>query len=438
MDTTTNPTDQTVELEKVATISIPEWRMDEFKSRFGKLQKKARKLGVAEPKYVVIREFNKSFSHHPITDEKLTFPLIIKFFEIEVQGKPPKFAGWKFVATIEHLGEDNIIKTVPGEEDLSIKYRHDPNTCDHCHKIRSRKSTYIVRHEDTNEEKRIGSTCIKDFLGHSSPEHVAQMCAYLWNVISESEDCEGFGGGSFSWSIGAATWLTVTAAIIRTSGWKSRGQAKNEEEMGMGGGAATADIANEYVFGKGKEAEKLRKEVPLTDDDKRIGEEALAWAKTIDPNTPSDYLHNLLVIAKREEFGIGHLGLASAMVFSYLKEVNRIEEKKRLEKVTGESEFISEVGKRVEMTARVIGVYPKESDWGLQTIVKFIVNGKDRAVWFASGEPGYKLGEEVKVKATVKKHSEYKGTKETTLTRVFCLEMIEEANTMMKTAEEKK
>jgi hypothetical protein len=430
MTTTNNEFDS---LEPVGTFTIPEWRMDEFKSRFTKLQKKARKLGVAEPTFTVIKEFTKSYTFHPITDEKLTFPLVLTFFEIELEGKPPKFAGWKFVATIEHLGEDNIIKTIPGEESLSMKYRTDSNTCDHCHKIRSRKSTYIVRHEETGEEKRIGSTCIKDFLGHSSPEHVAQMCAYLWNVINEAEDCEGFGGGRFDWGISIAHWLTVSAAIIRTSGWKSRGQVRNESEMGMGGGSATADIANEYVFGKGKSADQLRRDIPLTDGDTEIAAKAREWAITIDPNTSSDYLHNLLVIAKRDELKIGHLGLASAMVFSYLKEVNKLEEKKRLEQVTGVSEHISEVGKRLEMTVRVIGVYPKESDWGLQTIVKFIVNGKDKAVWFASGDPGYKLGEVVKVKATVKKHTEYQGTKETSLNRVTCIEMVEEANTMMKT-----
>jgi len=419
--------DMNEDLEKVATISIPEWRMEEFKARFAKLQKKAVKLGVTQPEYVVVKEFTRSFSNHPITDEKLTFPLVIKYFEIEVQGQPPKFAGWKFVATIEHLGEDNIIKTIPGEEDLNMKYRTDPNTCDHCHKIRSRKNTYIVRHMESGAEKRIGSSCIRDFLGHESPEHVAQMCAYLWSLIKESEEFDGFGSGiGFSWSVSAAHWMTVTAAIIRTLGWKSRGQVKNESEMGMGGGSATADIANEYVFGKGKSAEQLRREIPLTDEDTQTAAESLEWAKQIDPDTTSDYLNNLRVLAKREAFGMGHLGLGSAMVYSYLREKNRLEEKKRLEQVTGVSEHISEVGKRVEMIVRVIGVYPKESNWGLQTIVKFIANGKDKAVWFASGEPGYKLGEVVKVKATVKKHSEYQGTKETTLNRVTSLEVIED------------
>lgn len=63
MTTTNNEFDN---LEPVGTFTIPEWRMDEFKSRFAKLQKKARKLGVAEPTFTVIKEFTKSYTFHPI------------------------------------------------------------------------------------------------------------------------------------------------------------------------------------------------------------------------------------------------------------------------------------------------------------------------------------------------------------------------------------
>src|SRR5690625_198855 len=85
--------------------------------------------------------------------------------DVTVSGQPPKFAGWSIVARVDALPNDSfVVVNAPGVDETIDSSGYTVGTCDHCQINRYRKETYVVRHEDGNE-RFVGSTCLKDFLG---------------------------------------------------------------------------------------------------------------------------------------------------------------------------------------------------------------------------------------------------------------------------------
>ncbi len=56
--------------------------------------------------------------------------------------------------------------------------------------------------------------------------------------------------------------------------------------------------------------------------------------------------------------------------------------------------------------------------WGPSTLVKFLDDAGNVLTWFASGDQDYVPGARVTIDGTDKKHSDYKGVRETALSRV--------------------
>ena len=164
--------------ETTKTFLIPDVMLYKLEDHVTQLQKRAHKLNLTP---IAIVELSRT-SH---TVEGVTFDLL----EIELEGQTPKLNGWEFVATIEHgttpEGEViNVIRAMP-DKNVPVKFRTRDKLCDHCRANRTRKHTYIVRNETTNDWKQVGSTCLRDYVGHKDAKRVA---AYLQSCIEFFED----------------------------------------------------------------------------------------------------------------------------------------------------------------------------------------------------------------------------------------------------------
>ena len=65
----------------------------------------------------------------------------------------------------------------------------------------------------------------------------------------------------------------------------------------------------------------------------------------------------------------------------------------------------------------MLAVIEREGDYGLTTILKLADESDNILTWFASGSKSYQKGDKVSLKATIKKHDEFKGVKQTVITR---------------------
>ncbi len=241
------------------TYLVPEVKITSLVKALDSMIRRAVKLGVETCSYKLGTTVDKPYETHfsvdqgryvrtrfeGTADELVTLERkgkisYYRFQNVTIAGPNPVLAGWEFVATLQHLRDEetgkaiNLLRSRPSFEGKipdSFKTAESTN-CDHCGQRRFRNDTYLVRNVTTGAWKQIGSTCIKDFLGGIDPRVVASILEWFLEterLCSEGdEDGEQTHHGVARHSLRHA--LAVAAAIIRQEGWTS---AKKAEEFGF-------------------------------------------------------------------------------------------------------------------------------------------------------------------------------------------------------------
>lgn len=173
-----------------------------------------------------------------------------------------------------------------------------------------------------------------------------------------------------------------------------------------------------------------------TAEDRELAVRVAAWMKTLaDKPDASDYEHNLGVYGQIERVHAKGLGLVASAVASFRREQTRRVETQRAQTA---SKHVGVVGARQDFHVRLVGRWETEGSYGVTHIHKFeVVDGPDagaRLTWFGSSalrieartlEPG----DTCWVRTTIKKHVEYKGVKETQISRATLIPDPETAKT---------
>lgn len=84
------------------------------------------------------------------------------------------------------------------------------------------------------------------------------------------------------------------------------------------------------------------------------------------------------------------------------------------------NEYTGEIGKRQDFDVTCTKTLGIEGNYGVRTMVKFADPDGRIIIWWATGEVELEVGKQYRIKATVKKHEEYKGWKQTIVTRAKC------------------
>jgi hypothetical protein len=387
---------------------IPLHRFDHLADTIVKLNRRAIKLGCAPITITKGREFIKDVTtlNGPETHK-------VRFCKAALQGDAPVLNGWKLIGTIQHLEEVGaILRAVPGEV-IPEQYRGAEPGCDHCRANRRRLDTFIVRHQD-GTVKQVGRDCLADFLGHDNPHDLAR---YAELVALAGEACcaeEKDRGGSSTWLFDVVEFLAYCAVAIRQNGWTSRKDAA--EVLGR---TSTADQASALMFpipGYQVPAEDYP-----TDQDRREAEAAVVWAKDLNPT--NDYEHNVKAYAESGLMDLRAVGIVASMTPGYRRELEKQLETKR----SANSQYVGTVESReVFRDLTVLARIGIESQYGIAWLTKFLDPAGNTLIWFGTGvyrdqegrDQVFEIGKSYTVKATVKEHAEYKGSKQTKVNRV--------------------
>jgi hypothetical protein len=117
-------------------------------------------------------------------------------------------------------------------------------------------------------------------------------------------------------------------------------------------------------------------------------------------------------IVESGEYGAYRYNLDHSLIEDYVKDIND----KYLASIAPETRFIGEVGDKVSFEA-ITGkcVVCFDTQWGVSFIYKFTTAEGDTLVWKTSKD--LDLDNPINIKGTIKDHKEYRGVKETELTR---------------------
>lgn len=392
------------------TYAIPLENLGAFATKMKAMRARADKLGLEPPTYTT--------KGHGV-EEKFTpyGNVTVEVAYIEVEGKAPRFDGWVATAVIDMEDHPHLVHTF-GDFQADALLHLVPNHCDHCGFVRNRKKLVQVQHED-GTRKIVGSTCLGDFVGHTSPQALA-----AW--MSELSELDGFCGGladdlsKVEAQADPKRTLALVSAIIRVIGWKSKGQAKEESSL------STADAVEDFSGGRNAPTpETLRKRwgvssIDVTDDDMLAAEAALAWAQSIDlASETSDYLRNLRIVAGRDVWRQKDMGLGISMVSAHQRHLAHLAEKAREAAATAKSEWVGTPKVREHFDRLTVDrVRYFDGDYGLRILVSMHDDDDNVIVWWATRSADWIVdGMVLAGKCTVKEHSTYNGTKQTLVQR---------------------
>ncbi len=384
-------------------IEVDATKFPLFVKAFDRLIARARKLGCTLPSFEVVSVFSRLH----FTKAEKGLPLCIGGSEVKsvvVSGPRPKFAGWSLVATLEPFdGGVNLIRSIPGAGELDASFRAGTQ-CDHCNKSRNRSATFVVRHED-GRTMRVGRQCIGDFLGGQSPESIALEFALANDCASFGDDEEFSSGGSAPTVYPLVPFVALVIREICTNGWVSRKVAGERCVM------ASADAALDRFIGNPFKG--IRPEVP-NEEEISSAKAAIAWTAALEGT--SDFDHNIKSIALSGNATGRTIGMAAAIYGAHQRFLEREVARREFARASADSAHVGAVKARLDLVLSVTSVFTAESDFGVTHIHTMVDASGNVFKWFASSGC-LKIGETYSVRGTVKGHGEYKGRKETILTR---------------------
>jgi hypothetical protein len=386
---------------------IPAQNVQNLTDQVAELNKRAEKLGVEPVRLIphgteVERRTNQA---------KVEYDFVWHLYEIE--GTTPKLAGWTLVAAIERLGDENLVRCVPGQT-CPVEYRQARTDCDHCKTDRRRKEVFVLRHED-GRHVQVGRQCITDFLGGKSPESIIAMAEFLWAFetrCSEAAD-EMWGCDGCRYNPSIEEYLATVAICIRKMGWVS---AKMAQEDGM----SSAYMAWRVCVETNKYIKELidEKELFVEDRDVELATAALEWAKAL-PTTAGDYEYSLGVACRAGVVHAKTRGIIASAIASYQRHKDRLEELHIKAREAYKDEHVGILKERRGFKVTVKAMRSFEGDYGVKTLVRMKDEDGRTLIWWATGDPNWlKEGETVEITGTVKDHGEYQGKKQTQLSRV--------------------
>ncbi len=412
-------------------VKVLDEKSEAFAAAIAKLNKQARKVGVTPLVVNKTGEEKQDLRHshpHPLAGEVYATRV---WHLMAVSYEPIKLAGWTFIAKID--GSDPacvkpMLRVVPGES-LPLEFRDvEPERCDHCRTARRRNLTYVVRH-DSGEHKQVGSTCLRDFLGTDPNRALAWMDQCI-ALASADDDGESWGGGG-GWMpkvFDRDMFMTAVVASVRLGGWLSNGAARAKCEAGDLV-QSTSDCAMEMIIPS--RSEKLQDEqrkfwAQVTEHDKRKAAAIAPWVLAeFTVGSLDDYKYNLKNCLESGLVSHKTAGIVASAIVPFDREIQR-----RVSR-TSSNEHVGTVGKRDTFKrATIVGWHDRESEWGVTRIIKFQLESGAMLVWFASSSPKrpdsyepLEIGDCVDIKATVKAHGEFRGDKQTTITRATVLKL---------------
>lgn len=394
------------------TIQINEYGLEVLTEKIAKLAKAAAKLNLSPVTLSVVAESAVAVKGEDGVETGETY----RVYTVEVTGEDVQIAGWAFAATLDNQDGGTMIRKSPKfESAIPVRYYESSTACDHCQRERARKYVYLLYRAEDGAWIQVGRSCLKDFLGHGNAEAVARLYEeiqdMLGGIAEDSDSGESMTGYSprLATELRTAVFMAHCAAMIRTHGYKTKAAA----EAIQGVSTKEAALFNiEYLKRRRNEA------VSPTDEDRAQAEEVINWAHAAFVAKPiaerTDYEHNMAITFTGDSLNRRQLGYAASAFGAWAK-AKELEIIRRKEAAT--SEYVGQEGQKVEgLSVEVTRVIELDGRFGSTYIVKMITPEGNQIVWkTGSWEP--KAGTKATIKGTIKKQDEYRGVKQTELTR---------------------
>lgn len=334
-----------------------------------------------------------------------------KFIMVEVEGTA-KIDNWECIAVMEVHDIGNIIRRINTEIDIPERFKHTENICEHCNTKRQRNNLYIIHNTKTDEWKQVGGNCLMLYTHGLNMEYVS---AYM-DGITELEEHNGIiGHGKAYYNV--KDIISYAVEVINKTGYFNANSAIPtkylvSELMHNGLNKAIEEINEQFT--------DARLNVRFCNNDfhkdntKTTVEEIINHYKNLEDN--SEFIHNIKVMLSEEYVLARNFGFLCYLPEGYAKHIQKeVEKAKKVE-----TKYFGEIGKRYKdkIIQDVTLITSWETQWGITCIYKIILEDNSILTWKTNSSLYINEGEKFdKISFTVKEHKEYKGEKQTEVTR---------------------
>lgn len=382
----------------------------EVEKKLNRVAKKCIKHGndfVFEVKGEEIREnYNKEFGikeYH-------------KFILVEVEGTA-KIDNWECIAVLEIHDCGNIIRRINTEIDIPERFKNSEDYCEHCNSKRHRNNLYVIHNVETDEWKQVGGNCLNLYTNGLNIEYVA---AYM-NGITELEENDGvfYTGGKPYFTVKEI--LSYAVEVITKTGYFNAQSNLPTKELVTWLAYNPIDKAIKEI---NNDLENARLMVRFNNNDffkentEAMVEEIIKYYKEL--NDDSEFIHNIHVILNEGYVQIKNFGFLCYLPEGYARHIQKETERIKRAEVIAKSEYFGKVGERYKDKAiQLVNLITTwETQWGITYVYKIVLEDGTVLIWKTSNGLYLDNNEEFdKISFTVKSHNEYKGEKQTEVTR---------------------
>ncbi len=411
--------------------SILECNLERLQKHMRLISKKCMRYGL-DFRYEEVGEEYREIDSGETDKDGNPVMVTARFVIVEAEGTA-RVNGWEFIATLEKTDAGNLIKGYQEGIEIPGRYYNADCVCEHCQTKRMRKNTYIVRNTDTGEFKQIGKTCLKEYTCGLDANGIASYISAYEELIEGEKPHEGSGIKHY-YDVDEA--LCFLVECIRIYGYTKRDPYLP--------GRCTAERASDYMMAYHHQEnhwthearERDRKEMKAKGFDHNNSEtrskveSAVRWCLEKEDN--SNYMHNLKTAVSLKYDDGKAFGILASLFPAYDRNLEyeaqrKAEEAKRIALASSEknSEYVGNPGDRVDVEGihdwRCLTSW--ETQYGTTYVYKFVALDGTVYTW-KTGKDGddieRMLGDDLKkshIRGTVKGHKEYRGIKQTELTR---------------------
>lgn len=316
--------------------------------------------------------------------------------------------GWSFVASLDFddKANSNIVRCTPNK--FLPEIYNSRCECDHCKINRARKHTFVLQNMETGEYVQVGRGCVKDYTGYDATNYAGYLES-LTNLQdwADNEMSRCFAMGREQKWYNTYYTIAQTVARVRERGYITRAM---EEDSRMNGGnlrATVEDIKDLLLGTRDRKGNRLVESYPVTDSIKETVDEIYNLVKNAEGN--NDFTHNCKVLLESESFEWKNIGFVVATYSFYDRKIKEQQKAK-----SSNSSYIGNVGDRIEFTSAAECVYTYDTQYGTTYLYRFS-DGGNVIIWKTSTWlDDHKV---YSIKATVKAQDEYRGIKQTEITR---------------------
>lgn len=382
------------------------------------LAKKCEKYGYSLP-YEISTPYLKEVAHFNEQGEKIfsTHEKVVDVNLMTDELNPMLIEGdYQLIASLEYAKSIgmNYVKLYDNTYTIE-QFQNIPLVCDHCHTNRDRKYGFVIKNLNTNELLTIGKSCVCDYL--HSLDILYRVAIYDTIEKLDFSDCGGAYSVEKSWFTIEEVAEIVIACVNKNDFIKASDSSNNTAKQVadvLDARTSTDEVYRSMFFSTHKYEYNAETHQKAKDVCQLVKECDILFILNND--------FNLRIIRMCEN---GFVSYRELNVFVYILSLyDRIKEHKVKEtlKQQDNDNFFGIIGDKVDLTLTLLNQYHYEACYNGRGVNQYIYKMADETnrlfVWKTSKHfKELEVGKQFSIKGSIKDHSEYRGEKQTVLTR---------------------